>query len=373
MKTAHILYDNYLLPDGSGMSVGGIQTYLTNLKDVLKDLGYNVIIYQRADKDFCKKVDDTLEVYGCSRPLKKVRGLKEQLYGFARPKINPETDILIFGSDSNIVKVDKGIISFAIQHGISWDVPTQKLSRWEYVYFYAKKQYQALRLSRTIKLVDYLICVDCNFINWYKALVPSLQMKMYYIPNFSEVPDTIVEKPSIQEGINVIFARRFFPKRGTRLFMNVATRILDKYDNVHITIAGEGPDEGLMKEKLCHYSNVHFIRYNSQDSLMIHADKHIAVVPTLGSEGTSLSLLEAMAAGCAVICTNVGGMTNIVINKFNGLMISPDEDELFEALEQLINDEDFRIRLAETGRQTVMTSFSLSEWKNSWKEVLKKI
>lgn len=45
-----------------------------------------------------------------------------------------------------------------------------------------------------------------------------------------------------------------------------------------------------------------------------------------------------MAAGCAVICTNVGGMTNIIIDGYNGLMINPDEDSLYKALDRLIED-----------------------------------
>ncbi|WP_420491566.1 glycosyltransferase [Neobacillus drentensis] len=53
----------------------------------------------------------------------------------------------------------------------------------------------------------------------------------------------------------------------------------------------------------------------------------------LGSEGTSLSLLEAMAAKCAEIATNVGGMTNIILDNYNGLIINPDESELYLALE----------------------------------------
>ena len=46
-----------------------------------------------------------------------------------------------------------------------------------------------------------------------------------------------------------------------------------------------------MKAQLVDYSNVHFISYKSNESLLIHLDKDIAVVPTVGSEGTSLSLL----------------------------------------------------------------------------------
>lgn len=52
--------------------------------------------------------------------------------------------------------------------------------------------------------------------------------------------------------------------------------------------------------------------------------------------GTSLSLFEAMVARCAIVCTNVGGTTNIVLDGFNGFMVRPVADEIREAIEELI-------------------------------------
>ena len=41
---AHIIYYNYLNPEGEGMSIGGIQTYLYNLIPVLRRCGYEVTL-----------------------------------------------------------------------------------------------------------------------------------------------------------------------------------------------------------------------------------------------------------------------------------------------------------------------------------------
>ena len=98
----------------------------------------------------------------------------------------------------------------------------------------------------------------------------------------------------------------------------------------------------------------------------------IAVVPTTGSEGTSLSLLEAMASGCAVVCTNVGGMTNIVLSGYNGLMISPEEDELFDALATLIEDASLRARLQSNAYTCAKEAFSLKRWQDCWEKVIER-
>ena len=78
-----------------------------------------------------------------------------------------------------------------------------------------------------------------------------------------------------------------------------------------------------------------------------------------------------MAAHCAVLCTNVGGMTNIVIDGYNGLMVSPTSEELYIKLKQLVEDKQLRTNLAERGYDTVKISFNLKKWEEKWTSVLK--
>ena len=79
-----------------------------------------------------------------------------------------------------------------------------------------------------------------------------------------------------------------------------------------------------------------------------------------------------MSAHCAVICTNIGGMTNIVLDGFNGLMVSPNQDDLFKALCLLIENHELRKLISENGYNTVCASFSLKKWQEKWTDVLNK-
>lgn len=368
----HIIYWNYYLPDGSSMSIGGIQTYLTNLVELLIGLGHTVKIFQRSDVEFEKKLSDKLTVHGFMRDKRKVKGTTQYLFTRASKYIDFDNDLLVFGCESMIVPA-KGIKTIAIQHGISWDVPEEGISHYKYVYRFAKKQLDALRTIIRIKKVDYLVCVDCNFINWYRAMVPCPQVSLHYIPNFSALPTTFLKKPDVQEGINIIFARRFEQKRGTRLFADVISSIIDKYPFVRVTVAGEGSDYAYLHNKFENTPAVTITKYSSCNSLAMHEKHHIAVIPTLGSEGTSLSLLEAMAAGCAVICTNVGGMTNIVIDNLNGRLINPSFDALLEAIIDLIEHPEKITAYGELAYNTIRTSFSLDSWRTKWENIVHEI
>ena len=230
------------------------------------------------------------------------------------------------------------------------------------------KCFLAWKTVLRLKKVDYLVCVDNNFINWHRAITPSPQVRHIFIPNFTTIPATQPQKQ--HDGINIIFARRFFIHRGTRLFANVIERLLKEHQEVNVTIAGTGPDADYMHKKLDSFQNVQFTTFDSQDSLHIPEDKDIAVVPTIGSEGTSLSLLEAMASGCAVVCTNVGGMTNIILDGFNGMMVYPEEEELYKALNSLIEDSSLRAKLQANAYNCVKDAFSLQRWQDAWKKVI---
>ena len=85
----------------------------------------------------------------------------------------------------------------------------------------------------------------------------------------------------------------------------------------------------------------------------------ILVLPSY-SEGVSLALLEAMAAGLPVIATAVGGLPEVVTDEVNGLLIPPrDPEALARALARLLADPDFARRLGEQARAEVEAHYSL--------------
>lgn len=367
MKTAHILYSRYLDDSGERVTIGGVQTYITNLIDVFKDCGFNVSIYQCANRDYLVEHNGA-KIKAINYSSDRGRRIGRKLLNECKKYINAETDIVVFATDT--LNVDcNGLKSISIQHGIYWDVPISKfISKTKFLFSFINKARQAWDTISRCSKVDTLVCVDYNFVNWYRALTPFSKVNMITIPNFTKIPQFInkqSEKPTI------IFARRFYQYRGTRLFADAISLLIKEHD-VNVIVAGEGPDKTYLETKLGNYENVRFISYQSSESLEIHKRCDIAVVPTTGSEGTSLSLLEAMASSCAVICTNVGGMTNIVLDHFNGIVISPEVSQLYQALKEVVEDVKLRNELSKNAYNTVYASFCLDKWKEEWKKTILK-
>lgn len=71
-------------------------------------------------------------------------------------------------------------------------------------------------------------------------------------------------------------------------------------------------------------------------------------------EGSPMSLLEAMACGCAVVATRVGGIPDTVRDGANGLLVAPgDVAGLAAALARLLDDRALATRLGTAARATI--------------------
>ncbi|EFH5568346.1 glycosyltransferase family 4 protein, partial [Escherichia coli] len=217
-----------------------------------------------------------------------------------------------------------------------------------------------------------VVCVDYNFKNWIKTFVYKNKERFVVIPNFADTP--CLSEHYDSESINILIARRFVKRRGIDLAVKVARQILNNKSNINFTFAGSGPEQYLVDELKKEYPNsVYQTSYKSEDSIHFHQQYDIAIVPSIGSEGTSLSLLEAMSAKCLVIATDIGGMTNIILDGFNGRMIPPIEEEMIACLNDVIDNFDEYQYMRDNGRNTVEKAFSKDIWKHKWIQVIDQV
>ena len=87
----------------------------------------------------------------------------------------------------------------------------------------------------------------------------------------------------------------------------------------------------------------------------------IFVLPSL-SEALSNSLMEAMACGCAVTASSVGGNVELVQPDVTGLLFPPgDAAALAANLRTLVQNEALRKRLAENASRFILEGFSLQQ------------
>jgi glycosyltransferase involved in cell wall biosynthesis len=360
MKKIVIVHDKIININSGDVFIGGIQTYLFNLAELLIANNYQVEFIQLGNCE-CKGV---------------IKGILVQQFNYKSIKklpisqlVSPKS-ILIWGTDLNSFKVPMKSIS--IQHGIGFDyVFMESPFKKALVNFGLSFLYKFLQRRKALKAfskADLRVCVDYNFQNWYRTFSNRADDKtIKVIPNFSRLPSQYIKR---EKYTKILFARRLIEKRGVKIFCSSIAKLLTQYDNIEVSIAGDGPLLKYVEEKFKQTVNVKIFQYEQSQSLEIHKAHDIAVIPTLGGEGTSLSLLEAMASGCAVIATDVGGITNILLDNYNGLLISPDEGELTVKLSLLLDRHELCESLSIKAFDTVSRSFSKEKWGNKWLSVL---
>ncbi len=89
----------------------------------------------------------------------------------------------------------------------------------------------------------------------------------------------------------------------------------------------------------------------------------VVVVPLLAGSGTRVKILEAWAAGRAVVSTAIGA-DGLAVRNGENIRIADGPREMAEAVLELLSDEVSRKRLGEQGRKTYEAEFS---WPAAWK------
>jgi glycosyltransferase involved in cell wall biosynthesis len=82
-------------------------------------------------------------------------------------------------------------------------------------------------------------------------------------------------------------------------------------------------------------------------------------MPTTRQEGLPLTILEAMANGLPVIASDIGGISQVIKDGGDGLLVKPgDVSELINAIKVLKNDEGMRLEFSNAAREKIEDKYS---------------
>ncbi len=378
---AHIYFLQFLKDDGETIGGGGIGTLISLLCPVLEGLGHEVTVYQCAGREFDVKWGDTrvVGVPGYPGPGRSNEKVVQDLRGLAHRHTGGADAIEIFPGDFFSIK-NNNPYAICVQEGLAWDaaidlITPNKLHHTplgEKIFRY-RCQLRGLRRFETCRN---RVAADLFFLNWYRSFRgPNVDGRLFYNPNPAPASawDSGREQPDTERPLRIIFARRFVPEKGTRIIAQVFQDLLRLRPNISITLAGEGHDRELLEKAFSGDSRVVIEPYRTEEALDVHSRHDIAVIPSLCGEATCLAVLEGMAAGCAVVVTNMGGTITEVIDGYSGMLCWPEKKSILDALLRLIDDGSLRLAMQKRGWEISQTSFHIGIWRSRWESIINEV
>jgi glycosyltransferase involved in cell wall biosynthesis len=128
-----------------------------------------------------------------------------------------------------------------------------------------------------------------------------------------------------------------------------------------LCIAGNGIQRPRLRALAAQHSNVHVLGLVSAEyALALLRGCDIFVLPS-SAEGLALSLLEAMAAGCAIVATDAGDDGRALEGVGVVIPTHPLRPALDDALRRLLADSDLRARLGSAARRRAVETYAMSQ------------
>jgi len=132
----------------------------------------------------------------------------------------------------------------------------------------------------------------------------------------------------------------------------MVVRALQRLDeNVHLVLIGAGPSRRALEDFAKELQVDRRVHFTGQlvEGENLHQFFDVSVLCSR-SEGFPNAIIEALAAGCPVVATPVGGIPEIIIDRQTGLLVPVDQPEALAArVQELRGDAALRRRLTEAG------------------------
>ena len=179
------------------------------------------------------------------------------------------------------------------------------------------------------------------------------------IPNGVNVAE-FAEAPRLdgypRPGRSVLFLGRFDePRKGMSVLLGALPRLVARFPDVEVLVVGRGDEQELAEQAGDHAANLCFLGAvddATKASALRSADLYCA--PNTGGESFGIVLVEAMAAGTAVVASDLDAFSRVLDGGAAGRLVPIDDaDALADSLIELLDDDDTRGRYVQAAQAAV--------------------
>ncbi len=157
-------------------------------------------------------------------------------------------------------------------------------------------------------------------------------------------------------------AARLDPVKNLGMALDACAALRARVPNAILVVIGDGPERDMLLDRAGQHDGkaIRWLGYR-QDVRALLPGMDVYLNTSI-SEGVSVTILEAMAAGIPVVATAVGGTPEVVAPDVTGLLIgNGDASGCARALERLARDRGLRARFGQAGRERMKAHFGVDQ------------
>ena len=171
--------------------------------------------------------------------------------------------------------------------------------------------------------VDYFVCGSIFQYEKYRQFnfFKDRLVQIYHGFDYSDA-ESIMSRPIVNNEKYIVFVGRLEKIKGAHTLL----RAMQDCPDIHLKIVGDGSQEQSLKEfkEIYQLDNVTFLgRKNKQETLQIVNNAIFAICPSECYEVLGYTVVEAMALKKPVIGAAIGGIPEMVIDNYTGLLFEP--------------------------------------------------
>lgn len=268
-------------------------------------------------------------------------------------------EVVQFMTSDNLGFFEKAVMAFAAQ-AVGARAVLHLIGG--FAEFYARAGWRRPVIRWILARMNAIIAVHPEVAAYIERLAPGADVWVIPNPVVCRRSPPIFPRPASGTS-TVLFIGALKRAKGVLDFLELARRIRDRGVSARFVVIGEGPDAAI-----CHA----FVRQHRLDDIIelpgfvdeatkasLLAESSVFCLPTY-SEGTPISVLEAMAEGMPIVSTTVGGIPFAVRHGENGWLFPPgDLAGMERAVLYLLAAPKVRIAMGRSGWKRAQAMFSI--------------
>ncbi len=171
------------------------------------------------------------------------------------------------------------------------------------------------------------------------------------------------DAPLAPERFAALYVGRLSREKGVELLAEAFLRARQRHRHLHLLLAGGGPEEGLLRQKLGDAAT--FLGWVGRDDLArVYASADLFVFAST-TDTFGQVILEAQASGLPIVAVNGGGPAELIEDGRSGCLVPADADALCNAIVGIAHRPALQRRLARGGLNAVRGR----TWEESFKQL----